>query len=1859
MSGERKVYVGNLEEGTREEELEAVFKRYGGLESVWVARNPPGFAFVTFDDARDADDACRGEDGKDFNGRSMRVEIARRKSGKGKGKGKGYSNWYRGGDREYGSGGYGGGYGGGRDRKGRKVFVGNLDPGVRPGDLERIFERYGRIEQTWVARNPPGFAFITYCDSRDAKDAVDSEDGRDFQGKRMRVEISVSRNERGGRGRSMWERGGGPSRRSRSRSRDRRERRSRSRSDSRREKRRSRYDRYRSRSRSSSGSRSGSELSPSQSKEAFRRLLPVFRCGGGSLCGQNSKEQFGSDDAESRCHLKSNEIDPESIIKEDLTDDELVDYGIQFAQCASVAKSNGKKLYYLHFSKDFLMEALGRQQRSLAANRSLNRGDGGSPQWNEVDIDSSIAASESLRAHLAAVLVTLGEDPNVIREKLFLREVREEAGGDGEESLVGQTAEAEGYDSLRSDASNNDASAAAVRECIAFDSPAPPPAAAAQSGDADKVSSSTGRSKGSRKASTTKSKKVPLPPAKLTIEVPKSRSVERQRVKSVEVLDAGASGGSSLFLEPTTHSLQRTMLSMSRSYAPLGGLSIDEDHEDAGYMRLDSMECRECPPGSALWSSPPSEVDEGCCKAAMMTSASGGMLMLSSMPSLLELSDDHRMRLVSVSNRSLMAPSPSMAAAASSIGTITAANCPMGSPSLSSCASLPRTCSNTSLAPAMSPSIYDRTRDAARSAAADDLRLQVRIHNGVSGEEQSRFELPLAQAGGSPDSVLYTLDRFCQHFSSCPIQRLQWLCHDGDRVTRERCDLRMLASALDHPSPLPPLLLCTVPMTPACEMGVFVPRQGEGDTVRLKSLYPRRVAGTGPVELRLGTSYLPEGHAYSVVFTSQWDSGQMFTAECAVNSDRMGVVLMVPPQLLHAAWFQYGNDLYDVHLVVDRKYRSENRRALTVQSPSEIGSSTSGTEGSLSFEVFDMERDLDDAIKSDEGREAEAQVGHNVRLSLLQQSIEVKMDRQKKIGTLRCRMCHVDYQMRIQCNGGGSDDWGKKEFDRLVFITNLAASRDYRTVCASEADRSLMLPSAVDLHEPVDVYAHWVDQCEELNQREREDRSGKRRRLDEDSVSDSGRPPALVPADSGKSGREDDDGIPAESSLHQSAAGSPSRSSSSAAAGKKQVGGYILDQRIGRGSYAQVWRGHMISHPEKLVAVKVINRGTVQETSQLRQEVSALRKLRHENIVRFIDLRKSQGHFYLVLEYCEGGDLAQFMQARGGKLQPSLARQFFAQICAGLSSLHLQPSPLIHRDIKPQNVLLSYGRSTSTGTSPTSSVSGASDPMSDDMYVLKLADFGFARSLRPTDMAATVCGSPMYMAPEILRHERYDYRADLWSIACILYEMLHGYPPYPGAQSTIELLKRIENAIKYGSACSTSCLDLLKRVLVKDPERRMEADLFYKHPYVIHQNEDDTPTFGRKNSSSMKSAQSGSEPSREVLGAGSRSDSNTVRTSSSVVASENSGKHVSSKETGAGSARTERKMRRESPLLVPNVSLAENVQDIVSGAEVFQEDDSIGETSEEVSDGEFVMITEVTDPKQYLDKSGQLDQVSSPPQDQVVTVPDRRTYASRAMSFGSQAESVSESPRVPTPTGRQGGGKTTWSGISASSMSRSSTSPAVTKYATDICRVATEVKRIAMRVGGLQTDDIGYGTVFRRDRSGRRRRTGPKVASLIQLAEYREDLCDALAVLERSERHVPATTSHMASNLNRERAHSEGLRKDMSARLAAIKVGEMPAARPGRRILLHAFELGRTAATEVALGNSTQGYSKASLALVLIDRLLADIEEGREKYESAMALSSYRIPLTRLVEQLRGMTGSRRASLTDNVRSPPGVAAPS
>ena len=169
---------------------------------------------------------------------------------------------------------------------------------------------------------------------------------------------------------------------------------------------------------------------------------------------------------------------------------------------------------------------------------------------------------------------------------------------------------------------------------------------------------------------------------------------------------------------------------------------------------------------------------------------------------------------------------------------------------------------------------------------------------------------------------------------------------------------------------------------------------------------------------------------------------------------------------------------------------------------------------------------------------------------------------------------------------------------------------------------------------------------------------------------------------------------------------------------KKQVGKYFLDKKIGKGSYAHVWQGHIESEGNgEVVAVKVISRNTITETTQLRQEVAVLKKIKHENIVMFIDLKKSSGHFYLILEYCPGGDLSKFIQSRG-LISEDVAKKFLHDISAGLLVIH--KFSFIHRDLKPQNILLSENSENAT---------------------LKIADFGFARSLQPFDMAATICGS--------------------------------------------------------------------------------------------------------------------------------------------------------------------------------------------------------------------------------------------------------------------------------------------------------------------------------------------------------------------------------------------------------------------------------------------------------------------------------------------------------------------------------------
>ncbi|CAB1348050.1 unnamed protein product, partial [Coregonus sp. 'balchen'] len=193
-------------------------------------------------------------------------------------------------------------------------------------------------------------------------------------------------------------------------------------------------------------------------------------------------------------------------------------------------------------------------------------------------------------------------------------------------------------------------------------------------------------------------------------------------------------------------------------------------------------------------------------------------------------------------------------------------------------------------------------------------------------------------------------------------------------------------------------------------------------------------------------------------------------------------------------------------------------------------------------------------------------------------------------------------------------------------------------------------------------------------------------------------------------------------------------------------------------------------------------------------DVTGVERDNHSNPCCFSSLfQETPNSVFLVMEYCNGGDLADYLQAKG-TLREDTLRVFLQQIAAAMRILNSKG--IIHRDLKPQNILLSYT------SRKRSSINGIR---------IKIADFGFARYLQSNMMAATLCGSPMYMAPEVIMSQNYDAKADLWSIGTVVYQCLVGKPPFQTSPPLGNLL-----------------LGLLQR----NQKDRMDFDAFFSHPFL-------------------------------------------------------------------------------------------------------------------------------------------------------------------------------------------------------------------------------------------------------------------------------------------------------------------------------------------------------------------------------------------------------------------------------------------
>ncbi|CAH0715466.1 unnamed protein product, partial [Brenthis ino] len=187
--------------------------------------------------------------------------------------------------------------------------------------------------------------------------------------------------------------------------------------------------------------------------------------------------------------------------------------------------------------------------------------------------------------------------------------------------------------------------------------------------------------------------------------------------------------------------------------------------------------------------------------------------------------------------------------------------------------------------------------------------------------------------------------------------------------------------------------------------------------------------------------------------------------------------------------------------------------------------------------------------------------------------------------------------------------------------------------------------------------------------------------------------------------------------------------------------------------------------------------------------------------------------------YCNGGDLADYLQANR-LLSEGTIRTFLRQLAEAMRAIHAKG--IVHRDLKPQNILLTHNVMPPRTPHPTE-------------ITLKIADFGFARFLEEGNMAVTLCGSPMYMAPEVIMSLKYDAKADLWSLGTIVYQCLTGKAPFQ-ATTPHELKAFYENSVdlqpKMPAGTSPELCNLLIGLLRRNARERMPFEVFFNHPFL-------------------------------------------------------------------------------------------------------------------------------------------------------------------------------------------------------------------------------------------------------------------------------------------------------------------------------------------------------------------------------------------------------------------------------------------
>eukprot|EP00181_Compsopogon_caeruleus_P005736 CAMPEP_0184680532 /NCGR_PEP_ID=MMETSP0312-20130426/3408_1 /TAXON_ID=31354 /ORGANISM="Compsopogon coeruleus, Strain SAG 36.94" /LENGTH=1313 /DNA_ID=CAMNT_0027130689 /DNA_START=79 /DNA_END=4020 /DNA_ORIENTATION=- len=286
-----------------------------------------------------------------------------------------------------------------------------------------------------------------------------------------------------------------------------------------------------------------------------------------------------------------------------------------------------------------------------------------------------------------------------------------------------------------------------------------------------------------------------------------------------------------------------------------------------------------------------------------------------------------------------------------------------------------------------------------------------------------------------------------------------------------------------------------------------------------------------------------------------------------------------------------------------------------------------------------------------------------------------------------------------------------------------------------------------------------------------------------------------------------------------------------------KVGKYLLFETLGHGTFGKVKLG---VHEEtgEHVAVKIMDKTHITQkslTMQVRREIAIMKALKHKNIVNLHQVLTSKNKIYIVMDLVTGGELFDIIANKGeGGLGESTARKYFQDMVDGV--LYCHKRGVYHRDLKPENLLLS-----SEG-------------------VLKITDFGLSAikgSDGSTELLTTQCGTPSYVAPEMieLAHKGYSgEKVDAWSSGVILFALSAGYLPFDGNDMQELFINIQKTEVDYPPWISPGCLDLMKKLLAKNPSDRWTLRQAREHPWfqVDYEGDDKKPKQRRHRKSSSR-----------------------------------------------------------------------------------------------------------------------------------------------------------------------------------------------------------------------------------------------------------------------------------------------------------------------------------------------------------------------------------------------------------------------